>query len=175
MCGAYNLQSNMAFGAFLMIPGIFNLIYVSIMLRHYILWFTENRTCQFKCWFYYQCVGCVYAIGWWTCLFAFRVMYLRNALRNSEKHDANNHRLRILQRITSDDPGFIERPVGSYEEVAQQNGAAAQLILMLLLTEIYNMYLHAVAYMAMKKFIEEKDKALEKDNRKYEMVEAENN
>merc|ERR1712087_231109 len=122
ICGCVNLQWDILVWLFFLIPGLFNILYVVIMIRSYILWFTEKKTCQFKFWFGYQTLCCIYGIGWWTCLFAYRVMELRSSLNRSEKHDSKNHALRILQGRgpKPDDPGFIERPVGSYNEVAQQ-------------------------------------------------------
>jgi len=100
-------------------------------MKYYIKWFSEKRTCVFKTWFYWQLVCCVYGILWWTALFTWRMYHLNKALQNSERNDTKNHGfLRILtgtERVLD----VIERPLGSYEEVAQQNGAAAELILML--------------------------------------------
>lgn len=172
MTGLFNLQWNIYSGMFFQVGGLVNIIFVPILMRYYIVWFTNNKTCAFKTWFYYQTVVCVYGILWWTALLTWRLFHLNKALRSSEKNDEKNHLLLRVQqsgRTTSDDPGFIERPVGSYEEVAQQNGAAAELVLLLQITQIYNMYLHATAYCAMNKFIKQKDQKIT-DDRKYEIV-----
>merc|ERR1712151_225700 len=97
--------------------------------------------------------------------FASRIWYLNQALRDSEKAQnnklGNDHELlnRILQKGPNKNPvwkqAFIERPVGSYEEVAQKNGIAVELCGWFLAVHLYNFYLHILSWYSMKKFIED--------------------